>query len=192
MSGLGGHPAQCPGLGLRHGYLLAGRQTLVQSPSRLIGEHPDSIHGDFEVGAAVLNGLERSDGTSELDPVAGVFHHHLQYHLGPAQGLGALGHGGPLHRPVQSRPSLGDLAQHRVTGQRHVVELNQELRIVGDGLHGGLDHAAGLGIHQDQGYIRPGPDGGTRRADDVAGQPGVWNKETFAAEGQAAIPGCGL
>jgi len=45
--------------------------------------------------------------------------------MGPAQGLGALDHGGPLDRRLKCRAAFGDPAQYCAGGQRDVVELDE-------------------------------------------------------------------
>ena len=95
----------------------------IQLPQGFVGGPAGGVQLVDQVDDVVLHSLEASDGSTELDPGAAVFHRHFVHLLRPAYLIGAEQRDGAADRALQRRPSTVELtAQDSGLGDLNTVQ----------------------------------------------------------------------
>ena len=165
------------------------RKLVVQlrgTPAGVVGGRLGRLHLEQHVGALVLDGLERPDGSTELHAVLGVLHGGVEADLGATDLLGGQGHRGEVQHPLEDRPA-GTLAADQ--GGRHAVEV--EAGLLAGHVHGGqrgAGQAGGVARHVEQRHAV----GGAGRHQDQIGDVAVQDVHLRARQGPGVTVGRSL
>src|SRR5262245_41558015 len=117
------------GPGLGHRDFLARCDAIGQTPGGTIGDEARAVDVNDHIGTLMFDGLKAADRPTELDPILGVIHRHIEGHLRYADHLRAFGYCGVVKCPLQQRPTLVQLAEESFSTDLDVPKFHLELSV---------------------------------------------------------------
>src|SRR6266498_603601 len=160
-------------IGLGHGQVGLVFPALLHFPGRAVDQVAGRLHIAEEIGAGVLDGLERSERPAELATASGVVDAELEDPLGAADHLRRAGERARPERRAEAFPGAARLTEEIVVPHLHAGEDHLAGTISRHGLHGEHGHAGQTRVEEEK--IRSG--GAPGDHDEIVGDMRVVHEE---------------
>src|SRR6266536_1928485 len=160
-------------IGLGHGQVGLVFPALLHFPGRAVDQVAGRLHIAEEIGAGVLDGLERSERPAELATASGVVDAELEDPLGAADHLRRAGERARPERRAEAFPGAARLTEEIAVPHLHAGEDHLAGTISRHGLHGEHGHAGQTRVEEEK--IRSG--GAPGDHDEIVGDMRVVHEE---------------
>src|SRR6266545_6005228 len=160
-------------IGLGHGHVGLVLAPLLHFPGRAIDEVAGRLHIAEEIGAGVLDGLERSERPAELAAASGVVDAELEDPLGAADHLRRAGERARPERRAETFPGVARFAEEIVAPHFHTGEDHLAGTVSRHGRHGEHGQAGLTRVEEEE--IRSG--GAAGDDEEVVGDMRVVHEE---------------